>query len=117
MKKRMALLLSAALMLSLTACGGGTEPKEADSSGSTSSTASSSATESANGMLVVGEPYATGAFDITVTGFDFTEQAENPNGDGDLVPSIVALRERMPRHWIPWIVVSLFSALFCCAVI
>lgn len=86
MKKRMALLLSAALMLSLTACGGGTEPKEADSSGSTSSTASSSATESANGMLVVGEPYATGAFDITVTGFDFTEQAENPNGDGDLVP-------------------------------
>ena len=82
MKKRMALLLSAALMLSLTACGGGTESEEADGSGSTSS----SATESTNGMLVVGEPYATGAFDITVTGFDFTEQAENPNGDGDLVP-------------------------------
>ena len=36
--------------------------------------------------MVIGQTYSTDTFDITITGFDFSEKAENPNGDNHLAP-------------------------------
>ena len=85
MKKILLLVLASALILSLTACGGEDAPTASDVS-STPSVAPSGTIENDSGLLVVGEPYSTGAFDITITGFDFTTNADNPNGDGNFAP-------------------------------
>ena len=97
MKKLLALMLAAALALSLVACGGGSGA----GSGNTPSTGNGDTTsidtpggggeESENPsdtttnediQLPVGETYSLGAFDITITGFDFTEEAVDPDPDG-----------------------------------
>lgn len=105
MKKLLALMLAAALALSLVACGGGggtgdNDPPSTPSSGSGGTTStdmpSSGGEESENPsdapaddgtQLVIGETYSTPTFDITITGFDFSEKAINPNGDNHIRPS------------------------------
>ena len=86
MRKTLALFFAAVLTMSMASCSGGNENTSDSGDSSTQSAAPSGTMENDSGLLVVGEPYSTSAFDITITGFDFTEQAENPNGDGDLVP-------------------------------
>ena len=83
MRKTLALFFAAVLTMSMASCSGGNENTSDSGDSSTQSAAPSGTMENDSGLLVVGEPYSTSAFDITITGFDFTEQAENPNGDGD----------------------------------
>ena len=101
MKRLLALILTAALALSLVACGGGTGYNDppttsSGSNGDTTSTDTPSGGEESenpgdtstdeDNQLVVGETYSTSLFDITITGFDFSDKAENPNGDNHLRP-------------------------------
>lgn len=101
MKKLLALALAAALALSLAACGGGggtgdTSTPSGDNGDTTSADTPSGGEESEkpgdtstdeDNQLVVGETYSTSLFDITITGFDFSDKAENPNGDNHLRPN------------------------------
>lgn len=103
MKKYLALILAAALALSLMACSGGggdaantpagdgdtasTEtPSTETPGGGEESAAPSEPAANENIQLVAGETYSTTLFDITITGFDFSEKAENPNGDNHFRP-------------------------------
>ena len=82
MKKTISLLLALVMCLSLCACGGGssdssetTEATHAPTAEETEALAEPEAIE-----LVLGETYSLPLFDITITGFDFTEKATFPEG-------------------------------------
>lgn len=90
MKKTISLLLALVMCLSLCACGDGNDASEATEVKEEPIETEAPATESTeleSIELVIGETYSLPAFDITITGFDFTEKATFPDGDGfSLVP-------------------------------
>lgn len=96
MKKVIFLLLALVMCLSLCACGGNSNTPETTEATQTPTTEATQAptteateapTEPETIELVIGETYSFPAFDITITGFDFTEKATFPDGDGfNLLP-------------------------------
>lgn len=97
MKKTISLLLAIVLCLSLCACGGAngdtpatTEAAQAPTTEEvqvTTTEATEAPTEPEPIELVLGETYSLPAFDITITGFDFTQKATFPDGEGfNLLP-------------------------------
>ena len=85
MKKAISLLLALVLCLSLCACGDSNDTsKENNSEASTMAPVAepteTEPTESGTIELVLGETYSLPLFDITITGFDFTEKATFPEG-------------------------------------
>lgn len=76
MKKITSLLLTLIMCLSLCACGG-------NETTDTNETTETSVEETADNIeLVLNETYSMPLFDITITGFDFTDKASDPSGDG-----------------------------------
>ena len=91
MKKAISLLLALVMCLSLCACGGGNDtpstPDTTEATQTPTTEATEAPTEPETIELVIGETYSFPAFDITITGFDFTQKATFPDGDGfNLVP-------------------------------
>ena len=88
MKKIMSVLL--ALVISLTLCACGSDAPEATEFQEMPIVTEAPATEPTEPEiieLVIGETYSLPAFDITITGFDFTQKATFPDGEGfNLVP-------------------------------
>ena len=84
MKKAISLLLALVLCLSLCACGGGNDapntPETTEATQAPTAEATEVSTEPETIELVIGETYSFPAFDITITGFDFTEKATFPDG-------------------------------------
>ncbi len=108
MKRLELLLLTAALAMALTACGGtdttdapaeeGPDPAEvtadvtddagepADTEAEPDDAEADGEPEAAGTALVVGETVSTGLYDITVTGFEYTEDADSPDEDYGFAP-------------------------------
>ena len=92
MKRIISLLLALVLCLSLCACGGSNNTPEttvATQAPTTEPTteATGAPTEPETIELAIGETYSFPAYDITITGFDFTPKATFPDGGGfNLVP-------------------------------
>ena len=81
MKKAISLLLALVMCLSLCACGGGNDtPEKTEATQAPTTEATEAPTEPEAIELVIGETYSFPAFDITITGFDFTEKATFPEG-------------------------------------
>ena len=84
MKKAISLLLALVMCLSLCACGGGNDapntPETTEATQAPTAEATEVSTEPETIELVIGETYSFPAFDITITGFDFTEKATFPDG-------------------------------------
>ena len=79
MKKVLALVLALVLVLSLAACGGSGEKKE-DTADKTEATESE---DQGYKEIKIGETYSVPDFaDITITKFDFSEEATSPDSDG-----------------------------------
>ncbi|MDR3766926.1 MAG: hypothetical protein Q3Y08_07860 [Butyricicoccus sp.] len=95
MKKQFRLLAALSLLLALAACGSGDAPNserdDASSAGAFSSVSSSSSGEEPEApeetVLELNQTVTVGDFEMTVTGFDFTDKALSPDENGsDLVP-------------------------------
>ena len=83
MKKTISLLLALVMCLSLCACGSKDDPSKVNEASKTAETSQETeppketeAPEAVN--LVLGETASFENFEITVTNFDFTAKAENP---------------------------------------
>lgn len=82
MKKTKSLILALMMCLSLCACGGNEKPETNEDVETTIET-EALATEPSEPEaieLMLGETYTLPLFDITITGFDFTEKATFPEG-------------------------------------
>lgn len=84
MKKTISLLLALVLCLSLCACSGGNDtpdtPETTEATQAPTTEVTEAPTEPETIELVIGETYSFPAFDITISGFDFTEKATFPDG-------------------------------------
>ena len=94
MKKAISLLLALVLCLSLCACGGNTEKETPTETSAPEQTTQPTQAETEPTVpeakdLILGETYSFGDYDITITNFDFTAKAENPEKGkgGNLIPS------------------------------
>lgn len=95
MKKLLCLLLALALLPALAACGSDETPESAgdpvSSAGASSAADASSPDEEPEApeenVLELNQTVTVGEFEITVTGFDYTEKALSPDGQGsNLIP-------------------------------
>lgn len=94
MKKTVSLILALVLCLSICACGGNSGKETSAATEAPVQTTQQTEAETEPTVpeaqnLVQGETYSFGKYDITITGFDFTEKAENPEKGkgGNLIPS------------------------------